>query len=205
MTDVYEMEREEETYASDRDTTGWRNFWAVRWTRTNVITPLMVILRRGSEPKQLAFSAALGFTLGVFPIYGVTVLLCGVAVAMLGAKCNAPLLMLVNLIATPFEFTLMIPFLRVGETLVDAKPFPLTKDALWEALSGKASSELLHAIGHGLLGWLVAGPFLCLAMYLVLLPAIKWSQRQLGGQNRTPSERVVLLNEDALGKKDIGE
>lgn len=46
MTDVYELEREEETYASDRDTTGWRNFWAVRWTRTKVITPLMVILRR---------------------------------------------------------------------------------------------------------------------------------------------------------------
>lgn len=94
----------------------------------------------------------------------------------------------------------------MGETLVGASPFPLTKDALWQALTGKASGDLLRAIGHALLGWLVAGPFLCVALYFVLVPVIKWSQQRLGGQGRTPSERVVLLNEEVLlGKKDLGD
>ena len=126
--------------------------------------------------------------------------------AILGTKCNGPTLILANLIATPFEFSLMIPFLRIGETLVGAKAFALTKDALWQAITGKASGELLHAIGHALLGWLVAGPFLCVALYFILVPLIKWSHQQLGGQERVPSERVVLLNEEVLlGKKGLGE
>ncbi|KAG0584668.1 hypothetical protein KC19_3G226600 [Ceratodon purpureus] len=204
MPDFYAMERED--VGVYEDMTGWRSFWLVRWGRTKIVNPLMLILQRGTEPKQLAFSAALGFTLGVFPIYGVTALLCGVAIAALGNKINGPTLILANLLATPFEFSLMIPFLRIGETLVGASSFPLTKDALWQAISGKASGELLHAIGHALLGWLVAGPFLCVALYFTLVPVIKWSQQQLGGQDRVPSERVVLLNEEVLlGKKDLGE
>jgi hypothetical protein len=208
MPNIYAMEREdEEPYgALEPPPTGWRSLWIVRWTKSKIVNPLIVILSRGTEPKQLAFSAALGFTLGVFPIYGVTALLCGVAMAVLGTKCNGPTLILANLLATPFEFSLMIPFLRVGETLVGASAFPLTKDALWQALSGKASGDLFRAIGHAIFGWSVAGPFLCVLLYFALLPLIRWSQQKLGGQERVPSERVVLLNEEVLlGKKDLGE
>jgi hypothetical protein len=151
-------------------------------------------------------SAALGITLGVFPIYGITVFLCGLAVAILGGKCHAPTLMLGNLLATPLEFSMMVPFLRVGETLVGADPYVLSKDALWQALTGKASTALLLAIAHALLGWLVAGPVLFLALYVVLLPIMRWAQQQFGGQDRPAPERVVLLNEEVLlGKKEIGE
>jgi len=208
MPNIYAMEREEEVYgtSSEIESTGWRSLWIVQWTRTKIVNPVVVILRRGTEPKQLAFSVALGFTLGVFPIYGITALLCGVAMAILGSRCNGPTLILANLLATPFELGLMIPFLRVGETLVGASPFPLTKDALWQAITGKASGDLLFAIGHAILGWLFVGPFLCLALYFILLPVIRWSQQRFGGQDRVPSERVVLLNEEVLlGKKDLGE
>jgi uncharacterized protein (DUF2062 family) len=58
---------------------------------------------RGTEPKQLALSGALGLTLGVFPICGVTVFLCAAAVAILGGKCNAATVMLANFVATPIE------------------------------------------------------------------------------------------------------
>lgn len=43
MTDFYAMEREEEVF---EEMTGWRSFWLVRWGRTKVVNPLMVILRR---------------------------------------------------------------------------------------------------------------------------------------------------------------
>lgn len=101
MADIYAMKTED---GIDREMTGWRSSWPVRWARAKIFKPLMVILRRGTEPKQLAFTAALGFTLGVFAIYGVTALLCGLAVATLGTKCNGPTLILANLLATPIEW-----------------------------------------------------------------------------------------------------
>ncbi|CAK9140111.1 unnamed protein product, partial [Ilex paraguariensis] len=62
---------------------------------------------RGAEPNQLAFSAALGITLGVFPICGVTVFLCGLAIAVLGSFCHAPTVMLTNFTATPIELSVL--------------------------------------------------------------------------------------------------
>ncbi|KAK4778892.1 hypothetical protein SAY86_006420 [Trapa natans] len=40
------------------------------WFHQKIVDPLVQILRRGAEPRQLAFSSALGITLGVFPICG---------------------------------------------------------------------------------------------------------------------------------------
>ena len=44
MTEFQAMERE--SYGSDEEVTGWRSFWMVRWTKTKIVNPLMVILRR---------------------------------------------------------------------------------------------------------------------------------------------------------------
>ncbi|KAK6940373.1 hypothetical protein RJ641_029904 [Dillenia turbinata] len=38
------------------------------WFNAKVVDPLLQMIRKGAEPKQLAFSTALGVTLGVFPI-----------------------------------------------------------------------------------------------------------------------------------------
>lgn len=68
----------------------------------------MQFYSRGTEPKQVAFSAALGITLGIFPICGVPVFLCGVAIAFLGSACHAPTVMLANIIATPAELAYIL-------------------------------------------------------------------------------------------------
>ena len=58
MADAYEMEREEESYAAmDRDATGWRSLWIVRWGRTSIIDPLMVILSRSGAQSTTFFFA----------------------------------------------------------------------------------------------------------------------------------------------------
>ncbi|KAI3807110.1 hypothetical protein L1987_23032 [Smallanthus sonchifolius] len=41
------------------------------WLHKKVVDPFIQILQRGVEPKQLAFSTALGISLGVFPIVGI--------------------------------------------------------------------------------------------------------------------------------------
>lgn len=178
----------------ERERGGWRSYRVVRWVRAKVYKPVIVILRRGVEPKQLALSAALGVTLGVFPICGVTVVMCGIAVAVLGARCNGPTMMLANFFATPLQMSLMVPFLRVGERIVGASPFALSKDALWQALTGRASGELLSAIAHGVLGWVVSTPFLFTAFYLLLLPTTQWAQRRFGGRDQLPRRAHTAID-----------
>nr|VDD24658.1 unnamed protein product [Brassica oleracea] len=141
---------------------------------------------RGTEPKQLAFSAALGITLGIFPICGVPVFLCGVAIAFLGSACHAPTVMLANIIATPVELALVVPFLRLGEKVTGGPHFPLTSDALKKVFTGQASQEVFLSIGNALLGWLVATPFFFIALYVVLMPCFKILVRKFGAVSSTP-------------------
>ncbi|XP_015873838.2 uncharacterized protein LOC107410866 isoform X1 [Ziziphus jujuba] len=143
------------------------------WFHNKIVDPLLQILSRGAEPKLLAFSAALGITFGVFPICGVTVFLCGVAIALLRSLCHAPSVMLANFIATPIELSLVIPFLRFGEAITGGEHFPLTSDALKKVLTGHASKEVLLSIAHALLGWVIAAPFLLATLYILFLPCFK--------------------------------
>lgn len=158
------------------------------WFNNKVVEPLLEILRRGAEPKQLAFSTALGFTLGLFPICGVTVFLCGVAVASLGSRCHAPSVMLANFIATPVELSLIVPFLRFGEAITGGDHFPLTSDALKKVLTGQASTEVLLSIFRALLGWLLAAPFILGLLYVLLLPCFKVLVRKFSPTPLSPKE-----------------
>ncbi|XP_024520398.1 uncharacterized protein LOC9659113 isoform X1 [Selaginella moellendorffii] len=153
--------------------------WVVRWWKARISRPFMLIVRRGTEPRQLAFSAALGVTLGVFPIYGqfflhdlfdlaqkgrkkfvladftwlfvfvgVTLFLCAIAVCVLRSRCHAPTLMLTNFVATPLELALLIPFLRLGEWLTNGGHIMLSSNALWKAVTGKATKSILLSLLH---------------------------------------------------------
>ncbi|XP_048623795.1 uncharacterized protein LOC106442157 [Brassica napus] len=178
--------------------------------------PVIIGNDRGTEPKQLAFSPALGITLGIFPICGVPVFLCGVAIAFLGSACHAPTVMLANIIASPAELALVVPFLRLGEKVTGGPHFPLTSDALKKVFTGQASHEVFLSIGNAgsvkapripkatlsiclglkrLLGWLVATPFFFIALYLVLLPCFKILVRKFGGDASTRKIPVCMETE----------
>ncbi|KAJ3681432.1 hypothetical protein LUZ60_015921 [Juncus effusus] len=146
----------------------------VAWLNNKIVDPLLQILKKGAEPKVLAFSTALGITIGVFPIFGVTVFLCGFAIAVLRDRCHGPTVMLFNFIVTPLEISLVIPFLRLGEGLSGGAQFPLSKDAFKLIITGQASSELLFAVFNALLGWFVASPFILGAIYFATIPCFKY-------------------------------
>ncbi|KNA17031.1 hypothetical protein SOVF_083810 [Spinacia oleracea] len=143
------------------------------WLHSRIVEPLLQILRRGAEPKLLAFSSALGLTLGVFPICGVTIFLCGLAIPLLGSRCHPASVLLANFVATPIELSLVIPFLRLGEAICGGPQFPLTSDALRKVLTGHASTEVLLSILHAMVGWLVAAPFILALLYVIFLPCYK--------------------------------
>ncbi|XP_043707515.1 uncharacterized protein LOC122656887 [Telopea speciosissima] len=174
----------------------------ISWFNRKVVDPLLQILHRGAEPKQLAFSTALGFTLGVFPICGVTFFLCGMAIALLGSRCHSPSVMLANFVATPVELSLVIPFLRFGEVISGGPHFPLTSDALKKVFTGQASWEVLLSIAHALLGWLIAAPFILGALYLVLLPCFKYLVSKFGPTPSSPKKQLHSPREVKLKVRD---
>ncbi|OVA05793.1 hypothetical protein BVC80_1385g5 [Macleaya cordata] len=173
------------------------------WLNEKIVEPLLQILRRGAEPNQLAFSAALGVTLGVFPICGVTVFLCGIAIALLGSHCHSPCLMLANFIATPIELSLVIPFLRFGEIISGGAHFPLTPDALKKVLSGQASHEVLLSIANALLGWIIAAPFIMAALYVAFLPCFKSLVHKFSALPPSPKKPLHSHTDVRLKVRDV--
>ncbi|KMZ57087.1 Cytoplasmic membrane protein [Zostera marina] len=163
-----------------------------RWLHKKVVDPLLQILKRGAEPKQLAFSTALGLTLGIFPICGVTVVLCGFAIALLGKNCHGPSMMLANFVTTPIELSLVIPFLRLGEFISGGDQFPLTSDALKKVLTGEASKEVLLSIFNALVGWFVAAPFILAALFVMFLPCFKFLIKKFSSLPANPSSGKEL-------------
>lgn len=173
------------------------------WLREKILDPLLQILQRGAEPKQLAFSAALGITFGIFPIVGVTVFLCGLAIAVLGSRCHAPTVMLANFIATPIELSLVIPFLRAGEVVTGGPHFPLTSDALKKVLKGQASKEVFQSIFHALLGWFVAAPIILAILYVLFLPIFTILVRKLSAGPSSPKAPLLALTDVDLKVRDV--
>lgn len=160
---------------------GVQSSWLIiRWGRKKIVDPFFVILRRGLGPKQLATSAALGITFGVFPVYGVTVLLCAIVVAVLRSNCHVPTLMLANLVATPLQLGLVVPFIRLGECVVRGEHVVLTPNALWLAITGRASHAILFGLLHALVGWAIIAPPLLGGLYFVFLPLFRYLIKKFG-------------------------
>eukprot|EP01018_Ginkgo_biloba_P013158 Gb_16978 [translate_table: standard] len=149
--------------------------WLInRWVRTKIVDPLLVIIRRGLGPKQLSISAAMGITLGVFPVCGMAVLLCTIAATLLRSNCHLPTLMLANLVSTPLQIGLIVPFLRLGEWASGGQHFSFTPNALWMAINGQASHAIIYGLVHALMGWAIMAPLLLGGFYVIFLPLFWW-------------------------------
>jgi len=139
-----------------------------------IIAPLLALLRQGVTPRELALCLALGTTIGLIPVLGVSTALCALAALLL--KLNMPAIQLVNYLLTPLQLILIIPLLRFGERLVGAPPYPVTLESGLALLSHgviDAVRILAMAIAHATLGWLVIAPLLAFALYRGLEPVLR--------------------------------
>lgn len=131
-------------------------------------------LQQGVRPRELALAAALGFSVGVFPILGTTTLLClGCGVWL---KLNQPILQLSNWAAAPLQLPGIYFFVRLGEWLTRVPPVRFSIAA--ELAGFKASPlQFLQRFGmsglRGVLAWLLVAPLLVALLYVVLLPPLR--------------------------------
>eukprot|EP00250_Pteridium_aquilinum_P014490 c22024_g1_i1 orf=259-993(-) len=159
----------------------WRQTWIVKWGQRKVVDPFIVILQRGLEPKLLSLSAAVGLTIGLFPICGVTMILCALAAIVLRSNCHVPTLMLGNFMASFFELGLLIPLMRVGEVVTGGEHFSISSSRLWEAIRGREPPHaLVFGMLHAVIGWSIFAPFSVAILYIGFLPIFQYLTTKFG-------------------------
>jgi uncharacterized protein (DUF2062 family) len=139
-----------------------------------LVGPIVGILTQGITPEKVALSLAFGIVLGVFPVLGLTTILC--AAAALIFRLNLPAIQLVNYLIYPLQLFLLLPFIRLGERLFRAAPLRLS---LAQMLA-MARADLPHAVAtlwlagvHAMSAWLLIGPPTILLFYFLLSRALR--------------------------------
>ena len=108
---------------------------------------------------KTAWTAALGFSLGMFPLLGVTTIACALVASVLRLR-QIPI-QLGNYAALPFQLALMIPFLRFGERISGATRFVFDPPTLLKGFPNVPESTVravLMAQWHMIEGWAVIAP-----------------------------------------------
>ena len=141
--------------------------------RRRLVDPVLELLRQGVTPEKIALSLAFGLGIGIFPVLGLSTVLCTVVAIVL--RLNLPAIQLVNYLASPLQLALIIPFVRVGEHLLGLKAQPLSVNEGFRIMAAgviHAIVVLWDAIVHAALGWIVIGPLLIFALYRTFRPIL---------------------------------
>jgi uncharacterized protein (DUF2062 family) len=141
--------------------------------RRRVVDPILELLRQGVTPEKIALSLAFGLGIGIFPVLGVSTVLCTAVAIVL--RLNLPAIQLVNYLASPAQIALIIPFVRVGEHLLGVTPQPLSISEGFRLMGIgvlHAIVVLWDAILHAALGWIVLGPAIIYGVYRIFRPVL---------------------------------
>lgn len=139
----------------------------------NLAASLLSLLRQGMTPGRLAFTVALGFAIGCFPVFGTTTIIC--ALIALAFRLNLPAIQVGNYLALPVQLALVIPFMRMGEHIFHAAPLTLSPEKLLAMTQNAPESTMramLAAQWHAMFAWLLVAPLMVAVLTLVLRPLI---------------------------------
>ncbi|HEY1206823.1 MAG: DUF2062 domain-containing protein [Bryobacteraceae bacterium] len=156
------------------------------WLR-KVVQPLLELLRQGLTPEKIAFTIALGITLGVTPVLGSTALLC--TLAAVAFRLNLPAIQLVNWLVYPLQLALLVPLLRIGAWMFGRPPSEMSVAHIFELIR----VDVFHAVGtlwtatiHALAVWLALGSVATGLIYMLLVPVLRGLGREV---HRTAAEK----------------
>jgi hypothetical protein len=148
--------------------------------RRKVVQPLLEFLRQGLTPQKLAFTIALGITLGVTPVLGSTALLC--TLAAVAFRLNLAAIQLVNWLVYPLQIALLVPFLRIGAWMFRNQPSELSVARILAFIRTnvfQAITTLWTVTIHALAAWLLLGSIATWLLYVLLVPVFCRMQTQL--------------------------
>jgi uncharacterized protein (DUF2062 family) len=144
-------------------------FW-----RESVVALVLGQLTQGVTPDKIALSIALGLSLGIIPILGVTTMLC--AIMAIWLRLNQPVIQFVNWLVYPLQLALVLVFIRIGEWITHAPVLSLSIPVLIQKFHDspvKFFQQFGMTALQGLIAWLFIAPFLTAIVYSALLPPLK--------------------------------
>ena len=139
------------------------------WLRRKVRDPLIAELRQGASPEAVSAAVSVSLALAIVPFIGLTTLLCLIAGRLF--RLNHVVMQVVNHTAFPLQILLIVPFVRLGETMTGARHFALTPTAIVDEFNRSIPDflEKFWLTGlHGLLGWAITVPLACWLLHLIL-------------------------------------
>jgi uncharacterized protein (DUF2062 family) len=134
-----------------------------------IIEPLLAFLKQGMSPRRLALCVAIGVVVGNIPILGVSTILCTLIALLF--RLNLPAIQLVQAFMEPTQVLLIIPFVRMGEWLLQAPHQPLSIKAATALIATgvvPAVRGLWDAIVHAGFAWLLMAPLAIYVFYKAL-------------------------------------
>lgn len=128
----------------------------------------MGYLKQGISAKKLALCVSIGVVFGIFPIVGITTLLCFIAALLL--RLNIAAIQLINYFIYPVQLLLVVPLVRLGASIFGANPVPYSLDEMLLMIETDwvAALEVLWvAAFYGIVGWvMLALPLGVILFYL---------------------------------------
>jgi uncharacterized protein (DUF2062 family) len=125
-------------------------------------------LKKGLTPHDLALTMAFGITLGMFPVLGVTSILCTAASLILGLNMVA--LQSVNWAMAPVQLLFIIPFTQIGGSLFGQPGITLNVFELKTLLESDFSGTMMrfmNALLSGVGFWAIIALPLGIVIYIV--------------------------------------
>lgn len=162
--------------------------------RRRILAPVVQQLTQGVTPRKLAAALAVGVVIAVNPFLGTVTV--GCVAAGIAFRLNQPMLQLANLLATPAQLLLLVPWVRIGEWMWEAPPMPLDPAQIVAEFSA-GPIDFLSRFGrtgvHAASAWLFASPILAALFYALALPVFaRWAEnRRTGGGNGAPAAGSV--------------
>jgi uncharacterized protein (DUF2062 family) len=145
-------------------------FW-----RRRVWQPIRTQLTQGVSPDQISATLAVGTACSLFPIFGVTSLVClGVGLPL---RMNQPILQALNQLLGPLQVALILVYVRIGEFIWRSSERHLTLTDMLREFRERSFWDFLQTFSwagvHALTAWLITSPFLIGALYFSIRPALR--------------------------------
>ncbi len=159
--------------------------------KRRLLDPLLSLLKQGVAPERLALCVAIGVTVGLVPVLGVSTLLC--TVIALAFRLNLPAMQLTQAVMAPLQLLLIVPFVRLGEWMMHAATQPvsisaglaLMQQGIWHTVI-----VLKDAILHASVAWIAVAPVAVYTLYRILRPIFSRAAAAMPGA-RSPASTPV--------------
>ncbi len=131
------------------------------------------MLKEGMSVRKITLCIAMGITLGVFPMLGMTTILC--TLAAFAFRLNLPAIQLVNYMVYPAQLALLAPFYSAGSWLFTKQSTRIPAENIITMIQNDfwgSMTSLWNLTLYAIFTWMVICPIVLFVLYLTLKPAI---------------------------------